>query len=250
MMATALAERGLRPVADLAANRSHGDRLLYLAGCRCTDCRRANTRYESARQAARKAGDFNGIVSAENARKHLAFLRDRNIGRRTVCDVSGVADTVLQEINSGRKTQIRARTERAILAVTEAAAADSALVDAAATWRLLDELIADGYTKTELARRLAHGRALQIRRSRVTVRSAFNVARLYERLRMCEATKTLALLEDLSEEGFHRARVRALLTDMAQRAGTEPPMLAARKGRILNSTAVLVAKLHAQLTAE
>lgn len=59
-----LAARGLKPIAQLAANRDHGDRVRYLAGCRCTDCRRANSAYESARQKARAAGDWNGFVLA------------------------------------------------------------------------------------------------------------------------------------------------------------------------------------------
>lgn len=60
----AIESRGLKPVAELAEQRSHGDRLKYLAGCRCVPCRAANSRYEVARAAARKAGDWNGLVPA------------------------------------------------------------------------------------------------------------------------------------------------------------------------------------------
>jgi hypothetical protein len=210
---TALAKRGLRPVAELAKDRPHGDRLRYMAGCRCDGCRRANTDYERARVAARKAGDWNGVVDVGRARAHLAKLSAQGVGRRTVGDVSGIADTVLSAVISGRQVGIRARTERAILAVTRDAAADHALTSADETWRMLDELAADGYTKTELARNLGYKRhALQFKRQRVTVRSAYAVCRLYERLKLTDARKTLALLDELRDEGFRidQPRVWAL----------------------------------------
>lgn len=244
-----LAGRGLRPAAELAAARAHGDRLRYIAGCRCTDCRAANTAYERQRQAARKEGDWNGTVPAAAARAHMAELSRKGIGRRSVCDVSGVADTTLTEIIAGRKTRIRARTERAILAVTEAAAADHALTDARPSWILIEELLADGYTKADLARELGCATpALQLGRRRVTVRNAYEVQRMHERLRSCPAGPTLALLQDLSDEGFHRDRVKRELAALAQRLGAEAPDLTVRAGRIRQAAAAMVQQLHAALT--
>lgn len=251
MTGTALARRGLRPVGELAKGRPHGDRLRYMAGCRCADCRRANTRYETERAAARKAGDWNGIVPAEIARAHLGWLSARGVDRRTVCDVSGVADTVLTEIISGRKTRIRARTERLIVAVTPQAAADGAYINAAPTWRLLDELIADGYPRTALARALgstAKMPSLQLSREQVTVRNAADVEKLHARLRCVDAAETVALLGELSEEGFHRDRVARQLRELAAERGLPAPDLTPHRGRIRLSTADLVRQLHAQLT--
>lgn len=257
-MSSALSERGLRPVAELARDRLHGDRLRYMAGCRCTECRRANTQYEIARSQARKAGDWNGIVLAAKARAHMDKLSRLGIGRRVVHDVSGVANSSLVNIINGRKQTIRARTERAILAVTVQAAADHALVDAAPTWRLLDELIADGYSKAALARALGYARpAIQFKRANVTVRNAYEVARLHERLRMCDARQTVQLLQDLSEEGFHRRYVERLLRERAQQRQADAPDLQVRRRpsghlvlqRIRQSTADLVRELHAELTA-
>lgn len=249
-MSASLAARGLRPVAELALTREHGDRLRYMAGCRCFQCRRANSSYEAARKVARAAGDWNGIVDAAAARAHMARLSKANVGRRAVGDVAGIADSVLTEINAGRKTRIRARTERAILAVTVAAAADHALIDAKPTWRLLDELLADGYTKVQVALTLGNKTpALQIKRGQVTVRTAHEVQKLHARLRCCDARATLALLEELSEEGFHRDRVAKLLAASAAKKGLEMPDLTVRRGRIRHSAAQLVALLHAELTA-
>lgn len=179
-----LQHRGLRPAHELAAQRPHGDRLRYIAGCRCDECRRANTRYESDRQRARKAGDWNGLVPADKARAHMLKLSRAGIGRRAIAAASDVADTVLQEIRSRRKRQIRARTERKILAVGKAQASDRALVDAKRTWALIDELLEEGYAVGLIATRLGYARPyLQFKRGgRVTVRTQARVERLHREL--------------------------------------------------------------------
>lgn len=245
----AMSARGLRSAAELSAGKPHGLRIRYMAGCRCQECRTANTAYEKARNIARKSGDWNGNVPAEKARAWLAALSKEGVGRRTVSDVAQIADSVLAQIITGRKKLVRARTERAILAVTAIAASDGAYVDAGPTWLLIDELLADGYTKTFLALELGRKtHALQLSRSQVTVRNAYDVQQLHARLRSCDATHTLALLEDLSEEGFHRDRVKKLLADLAAKRGIDAPDLTVRRGRVREVAAQLVAQLHAELT--
>lgn len=243
-----LAARGLKPVAVLAQGRPCGDRLRYLAGCRCADCRRANSAYESARAQARKAGDWNGIVPAVKARTHLAALAAQGVGRRAVGDACDVADSVLVEIIAGRKTRIRARTERAILAVTAAAAADRALIPAAPTWALLQELIADGYSKAELARQLGYKTpALQLNRHQVTARNAADVASLHRRLRLVDAGPTLRRLNALADEGYTRRQIAEQLNRAAFVLGLAPPAIAFRRGRVLASTARIVERAHFQM---
>lgn len=181
--ARTLASRGLKPAAELAANRDHGDRLRYLGGCRCNDCRRANTAYECARAKARKEGDWNGNVSAAKARRHLLALSEQGIGRRAVQAVTDIGSSVLQEIRSGAKKKIRARTERKILAVTKEMASDHALIPAADTWALINKLIAEGYTKAQLAELLGYSnQALQFRRDQITVINAHEIRKLYNKL--------------------------------------------------------------------
>lgn len=244
-----LSARGLRPIAELADRRPHGDRLRYMAGCRCDQCRRANTAYEIERSKARKAGDWNGLVSADKARAHLSALSAKNVGRRSVSDVTGVASSILVEIIAGRKTRIRARTERLILAVTEAAAADRALIPAKATWKLLDELLADGYTKTELAHQLGYKRpALQLDREWVTVRNAHQVKCLYQRLRKCSAASTLKRLAELREEEFRMDFIQERAESLAAELNLPVPDLTVRKGRIRADAAAIVARLHKLLT--
>lgn len=181
-VATNLADRGLRPAAELAATRDHGDRLRYMAGCRCDACRKANSAYENARRRARNAGDWNGIVPANKARAHMRHLSRLGIGRRAVHDATDIADSVLSDIRTGRKRRIRARTERLILAVTPAAASDHAYVPAARTQHLIRQLFDEGYTEAFLCQRLGyvHGR-LQFG-DRITVRNAARIARLHREL--------------------------------------------------------------------
>lgn len=173
----------LRPAAELAAEKPHGVRMRYVGGCRCDACRRANTDYENARAKARKAGDWNGIVSADRARTHLKALSQKGVGRRTVQACTDIADSVLVEIISGRKTHIRARTERLILGVTKAQASDHALVSAGSTKRRIALLLEEGYTQKFLAKRLGYRNpALQFNAETITVRNAERVKRLYKEL--------------------------------------------------------------------
>jgi len=173
----------LRPASELAASRPHGDRLKYVGGCRCAECRAANAAYERMRQHARKAGDWNGIVPAVRARRHLLMLSLRGIGRLAVAAATDLSRTNLAKIRAGRRHNIRARTERKILLVTTAARSDGSLVPSAMLWRRLGELLNEGYTKSFLARELGYvGPALQFSRGKVTARNDADVERLHRKL--------------------------------------------------------------------
>lgn len=179
----ALEARGLKPVGVLAEGKPHGVRLRYLAGCRCADCRKANSSYENERQKARRAGDWNGIVDAAKARAHLKALLRLGVGKRAVRAATDIGKSILQDIRAGRKQRIRARTERLILRVGAAQRSDGALIPAVRTWSLIDALVEEGYTVPQLIKRLGYkNRALQLGRERVTVRNAGRVERLYREL--------------------------------------------------------------------
>lgn len=179
---TNLSDRGLRPIEELAQDKPHGTRLRYLAGCKCFHCRRANSDYERQRLAARKAGDWNGIVPAKRARRHMKRLRQQGVGRRAIGEATDIADTVLQEIVAGRRPRIRARTERLILGVTKDAAFDGAYVSAARTWQQVEQLLREGFTKAWISKQIGqNGRSLQLGRKRVTTRNAAAVDRLWRK---------------------------------------------------------------------
>lgn len=174
--------RGL-PTPEHLAARPHGTRLRYLSGCRCVPCRAANSRYETARAAARKAGEWNGCVDAAPARAHLLKLGRQGVGYKSVAAAASVAVSVVAKIRSGERRQVRSLTARRILAVTADARADASTVPAGPTWRRIHQLLEEGYTKGRLARELGATRpALQLGRRRVLASTAVRVERLHRRL--------------------------------------------------------------------
>jgi len=171
------------PSPEAFADRPHGTRIRYVSGCRCGACRAANTAYERGRAKARRRGDWNGLVSSAAARAHLDALSAAGVGRRTVGDISGVSDSILSAIRRGTKTHVRARTEKAILAVTAEATGEAALVDAKPTWTKIRKLLREGFTRGEIAVRIGlKTRALQLGHERITAKSARRVERLYRQI--------------------------------------------------------------------
>lgn len=250
-VASTLASRGMKPLSELSARRDHGDRLRYMGGCRCFQCRRANTAYEAARKIARAAGLGNGIVPAAKARAHMKQLSALGVGRRSVGAASDVADSVLSDIITGRKINIRAATERAILAVTIEAAGDHALVPAKATWKLLDELIKDGFTRGDLAVRMGRKtRNLQLDKDVVTVRNAYLVERLHRDLQFTSAKATLNLIAKLRDEGYTQSQIEQRAAALAASLGEEVPSLVPNTiGRISMLAADLVEQIYREMTA-
>jgi len=161
-----------------------GSRAKYIGGgCRCLQCRAANSRYETERAAARKRGEWNGLVSADRARAHLSMLSRQGVGRRAVGAASDVGDTTLQQIRNGAKTQIRANTEKRILAVDKSCVSDGALVPAGRAQRLLERLKAEGYPALRLVRFLGgKSQGLQFGARKMTARNVRRIERLYREL--------------------------------------------------------------------
>lgn len=171
---------GLKSAAELAEKIGHGTRLKYMGGCKCVPCRAANSRYETQRAVARKNGDWNGIVSAKAAHLHIRKLSRAGIGYKSVADAAGVAHTIALEIRTGKRIQIRARTERKILAVTKDAWTEGTLLDADPTWRKIDKLIDEGFSKAELARRLGYKNpAIHFKHFEVTGKTVARIDRFY-----------------------------------------------------------------------
>lgn len=167
------------------ATKPHGQRARYIAGCRCLPCRASHARYNAECERRAKSSITNKIVPADRAREHLLHLSARGVGRRAVHAATDIAESILQEIAKGRRLRIRQETKRRILAVDESARSDHSLVDAAPSWKLLGELIASGYTRTQLARWLgckSKRPALQLSRSRLLACHAVRIQQLYARV--------------------------------------------------------------------
>jgi hypothetical protein len=98
-----------------------------------------------------------------------------------VAAATDLSETLLQDVRAGRRVQIRARTERKILAVSTAHRADHSHVPAKLLWKQIGLLIQEGFSKAQLARQLGYKRALRFNSKTVTARNAERVARLYRR---------------------------------------------------------------------
>jgi hypothetical protein len=163
------------------------------AGCRCMLCRAANSRYETMRAAARKRGEWNGLVSADAVRAHLFALSDAGVGYKSVAAAAGVGHTTLMKIRAGRKLHLRRQTERRILDVDQSCIADGALVDARPAMRLIRSLLREGYPALRLCRFLGYkGQGLQFNDRRMTARNALRVERLYRELMAVDGDISLA----------------------------------------------------------
>lgn len=175
--------------------RDHGTRARYVFGatgadrsngCRCEPCKEANRAY--ARDRYRKAHRPDetlepAYVDAAEARQHLEWLRTVGVGYRTVAARTGLARSAIQKIGGGKVTKARQSTIDAILAVPRSAARPGAYVPAAPTWRLIDDLLAHGFTKVAIARHITGNPdtlALQLGRDRVTAANAAAVQALHQ----------------------------------------------------------------------
>lgn len=247
-----IAERGLKPASELAANKPHGDRMRYMGGCRCDLCRKANSEYERRRQQARKDGDWNGVVPASRARQHLNRLSRLGVGRRSVAAATDISETILFEIRSGARRNIRARTERLILAVTPEVAADHALVSAAHSWKLINLLLGAGFTRGYIAQQLGNKRpALQLGEHQITVRHAADIERLYQRLivsdeALVDAEPARRLIRELREEWMSATRIVETLGPEAAIEGNEVRL----RPRISKRLEKAVVELHARIMGE
>lgn len=149
----------MRPATLPAIQRwPHGVRSRYVSGCRCDECRRANTEYQKARDRAKRRGEWNGLVPATKARRHILRLRKAGVGRDTVADITGIAVSSICGLANGTRRHLRASSERALLAVTVAAGVnDATLVPAGDVLRRLEALrLEEGWSGSELARRLGY----------------------------------------------------------------------------------------------
>lgn len=258
-----MAARGMRSAAELAAEKPCGTRVRYYAGCRCQACRRANTEYEIERAAARARGERNGLVNAERARAHLAALSAAGVGRKTAADAAKVAASIVSKIIDGQRLKIREQTERRILAVTVATAADGAHIDGAPTWLLLDELIASGYSRARIASEMAGRpvRALQLSRKLVTVRNAEQVRQVHARLQLATPIQQQLAqqqLAELREEQYRLDRIQREVDTLADARGWPAPSICPQPhgGRwpgpsgLTRRAAVLIGIVHARLIGE
>jgi hypothetical protein len=154
---------------------AHGLRA-YRRGCRCVVCRVEGAAY----QAHARGGQL-AAVDASPARQHLQQLAALGVGTRQAARLSGLSRAHVVRIATGQQRAIAPDTAAAVLAIRPQLAHGS-IVPGVTTWRQIDSLEREGYSRRDLARLLgSRAQQLQLHRH-VRVRSALRVARLYDAL--------------------------------------------------------------------
>ena len=161
----------LPPAEKLAANKPHGHKIRYMAGCRCWRCRKGSAAYERQLEENRKQFGPNHLVPVDRARTFLREMQQLGIGYMTIAKHIHAAKTCMGEIlwpgKSGRR-HIRRRTEAKILSYrpTLDTMPLGLEVPSGETFGRVRQLIAWGYPKALIARDALHvkGPSLQIGR--------------------------------------------------------------------------------------
>lgn len=172
------------------AERPHGSHAKYaIEQCRCDQCRQAQREYNRRRVRAIARPDeiWCPYVDADPVREHIEWLASCGIGLKSLAKLAGVPHGTLSKLIYGDPARrmapskrVRPATAHKITAVMPQHATGAQRVPAAPTWRLLNELIALGWSRAELARRLGHqGPGLQINKRRVLASTARQVEQLH-----------------------------------------------------------------------
>lgn len=183
------------PVRDCTCpntHHDHGTRNAYVVDkCRCRPCRDAAATYER-RRAKDRAYGRPAYVDATPVRTHVQQLQAQGMGWKRIAAAANLQTSVVWKLLYGDPTRGLAPTKRvmpktrdALLAVT-LDLAPGLTIDGTGTRRRLQALVADGWSMSELARRLnvlpsnlhttVHGR------KEVTVATATKAAALYDQL--------------------------------------------------------------------
>ena len=158
----------------------HGNVGRYRKGCRCDDCRMANRDALRRYRKRKRRGETDPLVAVDEVRRHVTRLSEQGIGYRTIADAAQCSVAVVQRAKRSDARWLRQSIRDRLLAVDEGCAADSALVDARPTLKLIRELLSWGYTRGAIALRLGcRHLALQLRGRRVEARTAQRIARIH-----------------------------------------------------------------------
>lgn len=177
-------------------------------GCRCFECSDAVYRYEKARRHLREDG-IPAFIDATEVREHLLWLQSVGVGRRRVSQVTGIAMSTINALRGGHRTRVRPETADKLMGVSLAMASPGTNIAGGPTFALVDELLAMGYSQTELCRRLGmRTRSLNLRRSTglITAGRAARIASLHRQL---TARRDAQREWDAGRQADYRRRDRA-----------------------------------------
>jgi DNA-binding CsgD family transcriptional regulator/DNA-binding Xre family transcriptional regulator len=187
------------PCMHTRVKHQHGTRAAYVADhCPCPPCRAANRAYENNRSRQALYGRWAPFVDAAPAREHVRACMAAGLGTRRICAISGVSRAALVSLLYGTQrtsgppvpaTRIRPETAERLLAVQISTdnLAGGVCVDAIGTRRRLQALVAIGWSRAELGRRIGvtpQNFTSLLATGQVTVRTAAAVRALYDALSM------------------------------------------------------------------
>lgn len=188
-----------KPCQHKRARHQHGTRAAYVADrCPCEPCRQANRAYENGRSRQITYGRWSPYVDAAPAREHIRACMAAGIGTRRICEISGVSRSAVIALLYGKQragktptpsARIRPEVSAKLLAVRVSVdnLAGRALIDATGTRRRLQALVAIGWSRAELGRRIGvtpQNFTTLMTTGRVTVRTAAAVSALYDEISM------------------------------------------------------------------
>lgn len=139
----------------------HGTGTAYrLDRCRCRPCTSAVVEASGRRRRMVAYGQWEPFVDAEPVRRHVRSLIDEHgVSILTIADRAGVAEQVIRRLlyviapRTSRSHRLRAANAAALLGVT-GGNVRSTFAPACGTERRLRALVANGWSQTDLARRL------------------------------------------------------------------------------------------------
>lgn len=153
------------------ANHEHGTRACYtLDGCRCPECAEARRSYDRIYDLRKKGLIPDTTVDAAPVRAHVTLLLAGGMSLKRIALVSGVAHGTLSKLIYGipkisRPPSKRVHQETAArVYACPYTVADGAKVDRAEFDMLLDELLARGWSRVQVAKRISgiQARSLQV----------------------------------------------------------------------------------------
>jgi hypothetical protein len=168
------------------AYKIHGTRSRYAYGCRCAECRKANTKYQQVRKTEAAKGKRR-TIEADAVQKHLSRLGEQGYGVRIVAQVTGLNHGHLHRIRHAKKP-IQRKTADKILRVTSYECRRClGFVPIEPTRQMVNDLLDHGYEREEIARQLGYkGRSLHFlynnKSGKITVLTEMAVRRVYNQL--------------------------------------------------------------------
>lgn len=204
-------------------DRKHGAYVKYkLDACRCYPCCFAASAYRHNRERAIAYGTWHPYVDAEPARQHVRDLMQFGIGWKRIAALSGVPTGVMSKLlyghpqrNMAPSKQIRPKNAAALLTVepTLDNLGTAVPIDSTGTHRRLQALLAAGWPKAQLAKRLDmlptnFGDVLT--REQVTVGTARKARSVYDQLWRADPRE-----HGVDNQAYSRARNQATANNWA-----------------------------------